>query len=96
MFDMVDMAVIPLDRDPGRSAMSTSAPLYEQLAESIRNQIRSGVLKPGDRLPSTSALKAEGWKQGVIVSAMRILRVEGWTRGQPGQAVYVADDPPIG
>jgi DNA-binding transcriptional MocR family regulator len=74
--------------------MSTSVPLYEQLAETIRARIRSGALKPGDRLPSTSAWRAEGWKQGVIVSAMRILRIEGWTRGQPGQAVYVADNPP--
>jgi DNA-binding transcriptional regulator YhcF (GntR family) len=76
--------------------MSTSAPLYEQLAEVFRAKVRAGELKPGDRLPSTSALKEAGWKQGVIVSAMRILRIEGWTRGQPGQAVYVADSPPIG
>lgn len=96
MFDMVDIAVIPLVRDRGSTAMSTSVPLYEQLAETFRAKIRSGELKPGDRLPSTSALKAEGWKQGVIVSAMRTLRIEGWTRGQPGQAVYVASTPPIG
>jgi len=75
--------------------MSDTAPLYEQLAELFRAKIRAGELKPGDRLPSTSQLKADGWKQGVIVWAMRTLRVEGWTRGQPGQAVYVAENPPI-
>lgn len=91
---MVDMAVIPLGCDPGSTDMPTSVPLYEQLAETFRAKILSGELKPGDRLPSTSALKEAGWKQGVIVSAMRTLRIEGWTRGQPGQAVYVADRPP--
>ena len=74
--------------------MSPQLPLYEQLAELLRAKIKSGELKPGDRLPSTGMLKADGWKQGVIVSAMRILRVEGWTRGQPGQAVFVAEHPP--
>lgn len=72
-----------------------TTPLYEQLAEQFREQIRAGILKPGDRLPSQSALKAEGWTHGVIVSAMRELRTSGWVRGQPGQAVFVADEPPI-
>lgn len=93
--DMVDLAVIPLGCDPGSTAMPTAVPLYEQLAEEIRTKIRAGELKPGDRLPSTSALKEAGWKQGVIMWAMRTLRAEGWTRGQPGQAVYVADRPPV-
>ena len=91
---MVDMAVVTLGRDPGSLTMASTAPLYEQLAEEIRAKIRTGELKPGDRLPSTSALKADGWKQGVIVAAMRVLRLEGWTRGQPGQAVFVAEHPP--
>lgn len=68
---------------------------YERLAEEIRTKIRSGELAPGDRLPSTSALKAEGWSQGVITWAMRQLRIEGWTRGQPGDGVFVADHPPL-
>lgn len=76
--------------------MSETTPLYEQLAELFRAKIRAGELKPGDPLPSASQLKADGWKQGVIVWAMRTLRMEGWTRGQPGKAVYVAENPPIG
>lgn len=69
-------------------------PKYEQLAEQYREKIRAGELKPGDRLPSTTALVAEGWKRGTIGIAMRTLRQEGWTRGQPGEAVYVATHPP--
>jgi DNA-binding transcriptional regulator YhcF (GntR family) len=94
MVDMVNTAMVTLGCDPGSLTMPTAMPLYEQLAELYRAKIRSGELRPGDRLPSTSALKADGWKQNAIVSAMRILRVEGWTRGQPGQAVFVADRPP--
>jgi GntR family transcriptional regulator len=72
-----------------------TVPKYEAFAESIRAQIRAGQLKPGDKLPSTSQLKAAGWRQGTITSGMRILRAEGWARGQPGEAVYVADHPPV-
>lgn len=69
-------------------------PKHEQLAEEYREKIRTGELKPGDRLPSTSQIEAEGWKRGTIGIAMRTLRTEGWTRGQPGEAVYVAAHPP--
>jgi GntR family transcriptional regulator len=35
-----------------------STPLYQQIANDIAEQIRSGVLKPGDRLPTTRQLMA--------------------------------------
>ena len=70
-------------------------PKYEELAEKIRAQIRAGDLAPGARLPSTSQLKADGWSQGTITWAMRVLRMEGWTRGQPGDGVFVVDHPPL-
>lgn len=76
--------------------MSSPTPKYEQFAEMIRGQIRSGHLTPGERLPSNTQFKAQGWKHGVIVAGMRLLRTEGWVRGQPGEAVFVASDPPIG
>lgn len=93
LVDVVDERVIYSDLRPEETTMTM--PLYEQLAEHIRAQIRAGTLRPGDRLPSQSALKAEGWTHGVIVTAMRELRNGGWARGQPGQAVYVHDHPPL-
>lgn len=69
-------------------------PKYRQLAEMIKDQIRSGVLKPGDRLPSSSQYDEMGWKHGTYIAAMRELRAEGWTRGQPGEGVFVAGHPP--
>lgn len=71
-------------------------PKYEQFAESIRAQIRAGQLKPGERLPSATDYVEAGWKRTTVVNGMRVLRAEGWVRGQPGDAVYVAENPPIG
>lgn len=93
LVDVVDERVIYSGMRPEEFPMST--PLYEQLAEHVRQQIRAGTLKPGDRLPSQSTLKDEGWTHGVIIAAMRELKNGGWTRGQPGQAVYVVDHPPV-
>lgn len=67
---------------------------YEAFAEMIRDQIRSGQLKPGERLLSYSQYQQQGWKRTTIMLAMRTLRAEGWVRGQPGEAVFVADHPP--
>lgn len=92
MIDMVDMVMVSSGCDPGSASMTM--PKYEQLAEQIRQQIRDGVLKPKDRLPSNTQYKAKGWSKGTYLAAMRILRAEGWTRGQPGEGVFVADRPP--
>lgn len=93
LVDMVDLRVIDSEGYPRSPHMSI--PLYTQLAEQLRGEIRAGRLKPGDRLPSQSALKEQGWTHGVIIAAMRELKNGGWTRGQPGQAVYVSDHPPV-
>lgn len=69
-------------------------PKYEAFAEAVREQIRTGQLKPGERLPSNSQYQLQGWKRTTIMLGMRILRAEGWVRGQPGEATFVADQPP--
>jgi DNA-binding GntR family transcriptional regulator len=89
---MVIQPVISLDRDP-RSAPMTM-PKYEAFAEQVRDQIRTGVLRPGDRLPSNTQYQLQGWKRTTIMLGMRILRAEGWVRGQSGEGVFVADHPP--
>jgi len=96
MIDMVDMVMEALGCDPGSESVTSATPKYEQFAELIRQQIRSGELQPGDRLPSNTQFKADGWKHGTYLAGMRLLRREGWVRGQPGEAVYVADVPPNG
>ncbi|MFD0818982.1 winged helix-turn-helix domain-containing protein [Micromonospora zhanjiangensis] len=52
----------------------------------------SGQLKPGDRLPSLSQLKAEyGVSDTVIRNVMLILKTEGLTEGRAGSGVFVRD-----
>jgi DNA-binding GntR family transcriptional regulator len=94
MIDMVDMVMLSSGCDPGSADMTV--PKYEAFADMIREQIRSGLLKPGDQLPSNTQYKAQGWKHGTYVRGMGRLRDEGWVRGQPGEGVFVADNPPIG
>ena len=63
---------------------------FERVAEAIREQIRSGQLKPGDKLPSTSQLEEmHGVSYGSIRSAMLVLKAEGLVEGRPGEGVYV-------
>jgi DNA-binding GntR family transcriptional regulator len=70
---------------------------WERVADAIRGQIRSGQLRPGDRLPSIAQLQAiHGVSYGPIRTATLILKAEGWVYGQPGEGVYVTADPPIG
>ena len=67
------------DRPSGRrTAVSRGAPLYEQVARKLRNDIAAGVLRDGERLPSTREL-AEQWDVSVftINQAMQTLAEEG-------------------
>jgi GntR family transcriptional regulator len=58
----------------------------------MRTQISRGILKPGDRLPSTREF-CEQYDVSVTVVRMAILvlRSEGKVVGVPGKGVYVAD-----
>ncbi|MDG4788086.1 winged helix-turn-helix domain-containing protein [Micromonospora sp. WMMD1102] len=63
---------------------------YERVAEAIRTQIRTGELKPGDKLPSLSQLEAQhGVSYGSVRGAMLVLKAEGLIEGRPGDGVYV-------
>lgn len=66
-------------------------PLYDQVANAIRAQVRAGVRKPGEQLPTIPDLAAE-FSVGIttIKLALLILRREGIVRGQPGKATYIA------
>ncbi|WP_405093134.1 winged helix-turn-helix domain-containing protein [Micromonospora sp. NBC_01392] len=68
---------------------------YLQVARDIREQVSSGQLKPGDKLPSFAAL-CEHYKVSntVIRAAMLVLKAEGLIDGRQGKGVYVADPLP--
>src|SRR3954462_1007265 len=65
-------------------------PFYRQIYDRFRGAIASGVLKPGDRIPSARALTKElGLARGTIEAAYSLLAAEGYiqARGQAGTIV---------
>ncbi|SHI27363.1 MocR-like pyridoxine biosynthesis transcription factor PdxR [Pollutimonas bauzanensis] len=69
---------------------TAAAPFYRQIYDRFRGAIASGVLKPGDRIPSARALTKElGLARGTIEAAYSLLAAEGYiqARGQAGTIV---------
>jgi GntR family transcriptional regulator/MocR family aminotransferase len=69
---------------------AAAEPFYRQIYERFRGAIASGVLKPGDRIPSARALTKElGLARGTIEAAYSLLAAEGYiqARGQAGTVV---------
>src|SRR5262245_27113031 len=64
-----------------------TGPLHQQIYRAFRNEILSGVLAPGERVPSTRAL-ADLLKvsRNTAVSAYEQLLAEGYLRTRPGAA----------
>jgi GntR family transcriptional regulator/MocR family aminotransferase len=65
-------------------------PIYKQIYDRFIDAIGSGVLKPGDRIPSLRALTKElGLARGTIDAAYSLLAAEGYivARGQAGTIV---------
>src|ERR1700754_4134205 len=69
---------------------TATTPFYRQIYDRFRDAIASGVLKPGDRIPSARALTQElGLARGTIEAAYSLLAAEGYiqARGQAGTIV---------
>lgn len=74
--------------------MERGEPLYMQVAADIRARIQTGLLKPGDRLPSIRLLKEQYEVSDTVIRfAMVVLKGEGLVVGQPGKGVYVVEQP---
>lgn len=69
-------------------------PAYLQLADDLRQRIRSGQLPTGTMLPSTQELiDSSGTSSTVVKNAVSILRSEGYVIGHQGKGVF-AQCPP--
>jgi GntR family transcriptional regulator / MocR family aminotransferase len=78
--------LIALDR-------SSTAPLYRQIYERVRDGIAAGALRPGDRLPSARGLALQfGTARGTVDAAYGLLQGEGYViaRGPAGSVVSPA------
>lgn len=76
--------------------------LYQQISQTVRQEIQAGRYKPGDRLPSIREMTAR-WNctPGTVQRAYRELAEQGLVVSRPGQGTHVqqeaspADDTPL-
>jgi len=72
----------------------SSQPIYLQIADGLRQQIQSGILVPGERLPSVRELAAElSINPNTIQRSYRELEMGGWTVSIPGKGNFVCQPP---
>ena len=67
-------------------------PDYQRIANEIKDKIKGGELRPGDRLPSISQLQKQyGVSAQPVKSALLVLQTEGLVEGHQGRGVFVID-----
>ncbi|MBW8738616.1 MAG: GntR family transcriptional regulator [Streptomyces turgidiscabies] len=76
----------------GRRPAGSGVPLtFEVIAETLRERIRSGGLRPGDTLPTQAVLMREfGASSLTVQKAMALLKQDGWALSRPGKGAFVA------
>ena len=77
-------------------------PIYSQIVDGFRQQIRTGILAEGDRLPSVRELATQlTINPNTIQRAYRELETGGWIATVPGKGCFVcgapaqAEQPPL-
>lgn len=80
----------------GRQAGRITVPAkYQTAYDEVVRRIRTGVYEPGQKLPPIRELAVDlSVGQSTLKSALMLLQKDGWTRGQQGDGVYVADPLP--
>ncbi|RME33648.1 MAG: extracellular solute-binding protein [Thermoflexia bacterium] len=76
----------------GRIERGSPVPLYHQLKTLIREQIESGLWKPGDRIPTEDELcRLYGISRSPVRQALKELVYEGVLVRRPGAGTFVSD-----
>jgi len=74
---------------------SSAVPVYRQIIDQVRYQIASGVLRPGDRLPSVRELARRlPANQNTVLKAYDLLARDGLLSRRQGDGTFVEDAPP--
>ena len=69
-------------------------PIYSQIVDGFRQQIRAGILAEGDRLPSVRELATQlTINPNTIQRAYRELEAQGWIATVPGKGCFVCGLP---
>jgi DNA-binding FadR family transcriptional regulator len=80
------------------SSLSTFRPLqrYEQIAERLAADIRSGLLAPGERLPSERELaRSLEVSRASVREALAALQLRGVVETRAGAGTFVTAEPPV-
>ncbi len=71
-------------------------PIYAQIIDGFREQIATGILQPGDKLPSVRELAQNlAINPNTIQRSYRQLEMEGWIVTVPGKGCFVCTVPSI-
>jgi GntR family transcriptional regulator len=71
---------------------SSGVPVYRQLMDQVKFHVASGLLKPGDELPSTRALSSQlGVNPMTISKAYSFLEKDGVVERRPGRPLVVKE-----
>lgn len=69
-------------------------PIYVQIMDGFKGQIATGVLQPGDKLPSVRELAEQlAINPNTIQRAYRRLEAEAWIATVPGKGCFVCETP---
>ncbi len=75
--------------------MPPRVPISRRIVDDVRAQIRSGALKPGDRLPSIAGLQQQyECSDTPVKAALSTLHTLGLIEGHQGRANFVTDEAP--
>lgn len=78
------------------AARDSAAPKYLQIAEGLAQQIREGVLAPGEQVPSEAdVIKQYGGSVGTVRKAIAELRTSGLVETHHGRGSFVKRRPPV-
>ncbi|MFZ6013144.1 MAG: PLP-dependent aminotransferase family protein [Bacteroidota bacterium] len=73
-----------------------SVPMYHQLYESIKRSILEGMLKQGERMPSTRVMAGDlSVSRNCVLLAFEQLILEGYLHGKAGSGTYVCELPEL-
>lgn len=98
MSDPLHGQSIQIGPNAGPSALGSSlvgwssghGPLYQQLADAIRDAVTRGAMQSGTRLPTERALAVElSVSRSTVVAAYDLLRDEGWLESRQGSGTWV-------
>src|SRR6185437_12287070 len=92
----ISMTTLPADL-PLVVDRGGTTPLAVQISAQLHSSVTGGVLRAGDRLPSSRDLAATlGVSRTVVTNAYARLFAEGWLEGRHGSGTYVANvTPPL-